>query len=858
MRLDPLLTAAPLTGAIRPLTDDLLANTYLAPRVKVDVAEALAGRAMPWSASFAAAPEETAAAVEAGLSAVARATATLEPASVDTTALAPGRARDHLAALLDLWRDLGAPPGELAGWAHVLGSEVGDAIEPLPPLDPAPCAFADPAERALHAQLMAHHGVADFATRAAWLARQASREATAPGAFGHLQAVLGRSAAATEPDATVASFGLRDPRDEADFAAARAQAMLDAGTVSMPSQIGLLVPDDPLYSSALVEAFDRCGLPLSGGSAEPASRDPCVELLSLVLVLLERPAPRMALASLCLSPLTPWSREMGRKMAREVMDRGWSCTAAALDGQARALWDALCPAETPKQLLGRLHTVAKAVPKADLHPRIAALGPAAGALDWPALHAAAAPQIAPSTGTDRFVEGVTWLTEGALPWRPVRQLMVLGLMGVRYPHPPGSDPVFTEGEIAAVNTATGLGLPSRRQRLSRGLELFRRQLCAGTEGLTLLAPACDLKGDRLPPSTGLALIAHSLRSEPQALFRDIRAEPTATWPVPPQTPALVPRGGAPALPEDGALNLGRDLLRLRETEKAPARHSPSRLETLLVSPLAWLLEELDAGDRTWAPESLDVMTLGTILHRVVELVFPKGTRDPDRDATLAAVPNALDAAIDRYARWLGVPSWETERTSLLREAREVCAAWAEFLRDSGAEVLHNEVWLTGYHDGLALNGKADCLLRLPDGRILVVDHKRSRAGGRRDRMAKGWDLQVALYAAMLERPAEQTPLTQLVEGGAQVVTAYHTMLDATVLTDSGGAGLTGVEPVTGDVSNAALAKLTCRVDEVSEGTLWLNRAGDAERLKKEAGITAYALENNAFVAAATLSEEDPQ
>jgi hypothetical protein len=33
MRLDPLLYAHPLTGAVMPATTDLLAETYLAPRV---------------------------------------------------------------------------------------------------------------------------------------------------------------------------------------------------------------------------------------------------------------------------------------------------------------------------------------------------------------------------------------------------------------------------------------------------------------------------------------------------------------------------------------------------------------------------------------------------------------------------------------------------------------------------------------------------------------------------------------------------------------------------------------------------------------------------------------------------------
>ena len=31
MRLDPLLTSAPVTGAIRPITEDLLRDVYIAP-----------------------------------------------------------------------------------------------------------------------------------------------------------------------------------------------------------------------------------------------------------------------------------------------------------------------------------------------------------------------------------------------------------------------------------------------------------------------------------------------------------------------------------------------------------------------------------------------------------------------------------------------------------------------------------------------------------------------------------------------------------------------------------------------------------------------------------------------------------
>ena len=183
-----------------------------------------------------------------------------------------------------------------------------------------------------------------------------------------------------------------------------------------------------------------------------------------------------------------------------------------------------------------------------------------------------------------------------------------------------------------------------------------------------------------------------------------------------------------------------------------------------------------------------------------------------------------------------------------------------FLHKTQAEVLHNEISLAGNHGGLLLRGNADCLLKLPDGRILIIDHKRSSSNGRRDRMAKGWDLQVALYQAMLERPSIQTALTDLVAQGADIVTAYHTMLDGIVLSDAAGADLPRVEHASIDASKQAMKHLAQVVAEVGGGTVRLNHEDDAAAIKKARGITAYALEDNAFVSTFLTSngEEDQQ
>jgi hypothetical protein len=105
---------------------------------------------------------------------------------------------------------------------------------------------------------------------------------------------------------------------------------------------------------------------------------------------------------------------------------------------------------------------------------------------------------------------------------------------------------------------------------------------------------------------------------------------------------------------------------------------------------------------------------------------------------------------------------------------------------------------------------------------------------------------------MLERPSEETPLTRLVQAGAQTITAYHTMLDATVLTDHGGESIPGAEVASVDISANAIEQLLQTVSEVGAGIIRLNRSDDISIMEKERGITPYALKDNEFVKAFTL------
>lgn len=100
------------------------------------------------------------------------------------------------------------------------------------------------------------------------------------------------------------------------------------------------------------------------------------------------------------------------------------------------------------------------------------------------------------------------------------------------------------------------------------------------------------------------------------LITDLSRQSPAEWPIAYHHLRPVPKPAE--LPEELAFP-GHDLLSLRRRDDGTAKpQSPSRLETLLVSPLAWLLAEVGAEDMSWATEELDVLARGNIAHDVFE------------------------------------------------------------------------------------------------------------------------------------------------------------------------------------------------------------------------------------------------
>lgn len=846
----PFLVADPRSGLQYRLSDTGLAELSLAPKApEWALGRAIADAPDPvWQESLANAPVETISAVTAALEGLVRATPDLRAPVAGM--VVDSRAGRHLDALIHLWGRMGdALPDGLGPVRHVLDLPHGQFLDPVPvvqgSLDPhAPAAMA-----ALFARLEREFGAVTPPAR-----MRAAAEGT------RLHALQGGIAAAAveaaAQDDSVALYGLRDLAACADLAAARARALIESGVPAR--EIAVLTGSD---QRQLARAFAGQGVPLSGLPASLPERDIIGET-ALHLALAKRPpTPAMVLASLALSPLMPWSAQTGRDLAESLMGGDFRSEVLSPTPAHSELWtDIRAAAGSFAQLRFLLDRICDQIAQgADVRARLP-IPPGEGSPDWEAILRGI--QIAPKSASDpdRNLEGVSLWSAQESPWRPCRHLIVTDFTDGLYPTRPRANPMFLDSEIARIREATGLHLRGRAEGLAQALSLFDQQLQSASGSVTFLIPWRDLSGSRLQPSAGLSLVARAIAGVETAadLILDLSRMPSGDWPVAHHRPTALT--DSHDLPE--ALNFpGRDLLALRRKDDGTTKpQSPSRLETLLVSPLAWLLAEVEANDMSWSAEELDVMAKGNIAHDVFEHVFLKDLPIPDPAALRVAVVEAYDRALTRHAGFLRSASWDLERQGLEREILQAALRWRDHLLALGARIIGNEIWLSGEAHGINLHGKADAILELPDGALLIVDHKKSGTSARRKRMEAGWDLQAALYRDMIARPIrrEGDGMDPLI--GRDVGIAYHLMNDGGLLTSGLALAEGSLARDMGDAVNAAaVERLAERLSELGAGRVVLNTTADEGFFKKEAGFTPYALtDGSALVTAFIRQVEEEQ
>lgn len=840
-----------------------------------------------WSESLSVAPAETSATVASAWMDLLSATDPSRGFDDQALETLPERPRRHLGDLIRLTRVLAERlPPELGAIRDLLATEAANALYTLrvthvvgvPALSRWQAALVDKLNA--DAGQNADAGAADEALEnilKSVLVRAGDTGAT--GACGVLQARLYQpSATRAALDDSVQWVGVRDFLQEAEVAAGMVQTLLAEHADLKPAEIGLLVPDSFEYTVAVEDAFRLGGIALSGLPVERWHRDLGREAVFHFLYCRQKPAPAMALAVCLSSPLMPWSRATGATLAQAVMEGNYELRLpAGASQEARAMLDALRlgdsePASLLQGLQGFVDLLAggKALAGHVQQARAAVaqlrvLLTGATELDWRALRRAVIPKLATTGETPAFnLEGVTVWRESQEPWRTVRHLIVLGFAQDHYPAGIASNPVFSSGDLEEIRKSTGLPVRTPTEALSDRRERFLRQLRAVSQSIAFLVPRRDPAGDAQAPSESLVFMhqlfvgsvaADGLITDLDAADERARARHVPLIaPEPPHPPRRL-------LAED--LSFDRDLLALRVDANGQQKpESPSSLETLMVSRLAWLLRRLDAEPVDWAPESLDPMLLGTLAHKVFEGLFRKDAGLPPQAEITGQVERLLDDAIRQLAPFLRASQWDVERRHFAAQTSIAARAWRDALEQLGAEVLGSEEWIAGTWAGISIHGQTDLILGLPGGRLLVVDYKRSKSTKRLAQMQKGYDSQASLYREMLRsggpKNKDNTDLISRIRAAAQTGVVYYLLNDQVQLCDTelpGSAAVPGWRTINGDIAGQAMALIEQRIGEVRNGRLLLNREDDATFFEKQAGITPYALDSSPLIRLFTLPSD---
>lgn len=832
-----------------------------------------------WKESFSVSPQETATAIEEGLYDIISASDHRSDLVLDNSDRLPERPKKHFEDLVRLAETLGKDlPGDLSTVKELIAANAADAL-----------------------QTFCVHCICDVPVLTRWQSALIEKlnndsggtpdeQLTAVLKKVHLPADLTGGACSLstlqaglflppdekqELDGSIQWVGTRDFLEEAEVSAGMVQIMLDEHADLVPSDIGLLLPDSFTYSVAVDDAFSQAGIVVSGLPVERWQRDLGREAVFHFLYCRQKPAPAMALAVCLSSPLMPWSREEGALLAQSIMDGDYALRPfGGADVSARSMLDLVRDGdEEPKTLIQALQLFVSLLDGGDEfigHVQqarstvedLSTLLESAGEIDWATCRQVSKPKaITTGVAPDFNLEGVTVWREGHEPWRPVRKLIVLGFAAGNYPVSSRTSSVFSADDLKAIRDHLDLNVSTPADELANRRARFKRQLAATSEFVTFLIPRRDPVGGTLAPSESLVFMQRMFDGGDDLVLELDSAVDRKN--VRYLALADVAEPGALRQIALGDIQFERDLLSLRKDREGKTKpESPSSLETLMVSPLAWLLRRLNAEPLGWAPESPNVMLLGTLAHQVFEGLFQSGKPLPQMPEISARVVGLLDDAIRQHAPFLRAAQWQVERRHLAAGITKAASVWADILEALGARILGSEEWLKGKLGSVAIHGQVDLLLGLSGDRLLIVDYKRSSSNARRPRMQKGYDSQASLYRTMLQtggaKDEENTNLTGYLSGADQAGIVYFMLNDQTALADlllKESAEVPGWEAMEGDVASHAIALIEKRLGDVQIGLLSLNREGDAEFFDKTAGVKPYALSNSPLLPLLTMPGE---
>jgi len=223
--------------------------------------------------------------------------------------------------------------------------------------------------------------------------------------------------------------------------------------------------------------------------------------------------------------------------------------------------------------------------------------------------------------------------------RRFHTVLLCGLQEGEFPQGSSPDAFLPDGDRREINTAAGLGLPLREDRMDRERYLFYVAASRAQRRLVISSRYCDEDGDAESPSF--------FHEAVEALFSDLdqherkRSLADVTWPLQ-EAPTEAEWERAVAQAGERRTPSARSELQVPaalEQIQAKDALSAGALERFAGCPVRWLIEDvLDPERLEPDPEQ---MVRGSYAHRVLELTFRRlREQTGDRRVTAANLPTA--------------------------------------------------------------------------------------------------------------------------------------------------------------------------------------------------------------------------
>ncbi len=684
-------------------------------------------------------------------------------------------------------------------------------------------------------------------------------------------------------DDSVQWFTCRDAAEEAEAATALVLSFMDKGV--RPEDIAIVIPKGSVHNEWLKYYSTKAGVSYS--NLRPADRvlDWQSALFQNLLSHLAEPTMSMGMMSVLVNPLMPWSLTTGQYFAGKYQN---AQPLRSLRDDQQLMLDLLLGTEDkPLQISCSdqvitwfegitANVVHKGIMGAskkrtqDQLNKLKRLFRMYGEDSFEQQLNKVLKQfkigiIDIDTQRQHYLNSILVLEEGEIPPRSLEEVIVLGFNSGYYEYKFPNTGAITWQDLSSEklrnSSAFLVNIPTPQDEQKKWQSSFLSLLRSAKQRIMFMRSLTDFEGNLLDPSETLIDMAlcycQKDKIKPEFLERSIHDNTLINW-----HPHIPNRSLSFKVPDQLELSLVDNLIPSYPKQTAPPRfESPSSLEKLMLSPLAWLLSRLRIDSALWETDDLSVNLAGTIAHQV----FEDYAAYQDEEWYETKVRANIYSAISKHAPYLDRPVFTMAKQQLANEVMQSLSAFHEWRLQTDENgnywrIIETEKSLAGREFGIGVRGNADAILSKGEN-ILILDYKKSQHKGRLKQLQTGYELQTRLYRSLYRQTLEvgsEEEVTGLITSGYFALKDHVLVTDAELHDSNKVKVKSAIDMSLAEQSSNAENCVLSSIKKVNEGTITLNKSSDIKEWKDKRGLSVYTLTDNRLVQRFTADIEVEQ